>query len=112
MRKIKLEAVQPGMVVAADVRNLEDMLLLPAGCELTARHLKILQTWGIPEIQVESGADPEAEKDPLERLGPEAAARLEADTLRAFRRLDPANPVQQELFRLILRRKARQLLAA
>lgn len=97
-------------MVAADVKNLDDMLLIPAGCELTARHVKVLRTWGISEIQVKAG-DAVEELDPLAKLGPERAAKLQEEIKSLFWRFEEANTVQQELFKIMLRRKAAQILA-
>jgi hypothetical protein len=112
MTKVRTEALREGMVAAAEVRNMDDMLLLPAGCPLTQRHIRILQTWGVPEVLVADRGAPEEEHDPLRRLGPEALARLEGEVQRRFWDLDPANPAQRELVRLTLRRQAGRLTAA
>ncbi len=109
MPKIKLDALQEGMVVAADVKNLDDMLLIPSGCELTARHIRILQTWGVPEVMVESGGEDKSHADPLSKLLPEAAARLTSETRAIFWKFDESNSAQKELLRLCILRKARQL---
>lgn len=110
MPKIKLDALQEGMVVAADVKNLDDMLLIPSGCELTARHIRILQTWGVPEVTVESAGEDKGQADPLAKLSPEAAAKLTSETRAVFWKFDESNPAQKELLRLSILRKARQLL--
>jgi hypothetical protein len=109
MPKIKLDSLQEGMVVAADVRNMDDMLLLPAGCELSGRHIQILRTWGVAEVMVEATGEAEAAADPLAKLSPEEAARLEAEVRSQFHNYDEANVVQKELLRLMLRRRAVQL---
>ena len=70
MPRIKTESLQTGMVVASDVKNLDSMLLIPAGCALTERQISILQAWGIGEVEVETAANVE-EPDPLSRLAPE-----------------------------------------
>ncbi len=109
MPKIKLDALHEGMVVTADVKNLDDMLLIPAGCELTARHIRILQTWGVSEVTVESAGEDEDHTDPLSRLSPEVAARLTSETKATFWNFDESNAIQKELLRLSILRKARQL---
>ena len=109
MPKIKLDSLQEGMIVAADVRNMDDMLLLPAGCELSGRHIQILRTWGVAEVMVEATGETEAEADPLSKLSPEEAARIEAEVKSRFHQFDETNPVQKELLRLMIRRKALQL---
>lgn len=103
MPKIKLDAVTEGMIVAADVKNMDDMLLIPAGCELTARHINILRTWGISEIQTEGNDAP----NPLTTIAPEVLRRLQDELSKIFWNYDPNFPAQQEVFRLALLRRAR-----
>lgn len=107
-RKVKLDDLQEGMKVAADVKNLDDMLLIPAGCELTARHIRILQTWGVAEVSIESGEEDTNVNDPLKRLPPEVLERLQGEVASSFQALDLAQPVQAELFRLLVLRRARR----
>ncbi len=109
MPKIKLAALQEGMLVAADVKNMDDMLLIPAGCELTQRHIKVLQTWGVLEVEVELGDETEVETDPLAKMDPAEAAKLAASVKERFWNFDESNPVQLELFQAVLRRAARDL---
>jgi hypothetical protein len=107
MPKVKLDAVNEGMVVTADVKNMDEMLLIPAGCELTARHIKILRTWGISEIQVDGA---ESDSTTLLKIAPEILQRLEAELKKIFWEFDPDNAAQREIFKLALRRRARNAL--
>jgi hypothetical protein len=107
MPKLKLEQLKPGMIVAVAVKNLDDMLLAPAGCELSERHISILETWGITEIEVETGAEAPAPVDPLSKLSPQQLARLQKEVQELFWEIDPANAPQQEIVKLMLRRKAK-----
>jgi hypothetical protein len=107
MPKVKLDQLKEGMVVEQDVRNLDDMLILPAGFVLTERHISLLQSWGVSEVNVEAAGEEEAPSDPLALLPPETLARLTQETQARFWKYDAANPVEQEILRLVLRRKAR-----
>ncbi|MFO1478503.1 MAG: hypothetical protein U1F98_17865 [Verrucomicrobiota bacterium] len=111
MPRIKTELLQEGMVVAGDVKNIDNMLLIPAGCTLTERQIGILQAWGVPEIEVQkSGAVEDA--DPLAKLSPEAVARLTEEIRSLFWHPDDANPVYVEIAKLMLQRRARKERAA
>jgi hypothetical protein len=112
MPKVKLDALQEGMVVTSDVKNLDDMLLIPAGCTLTEKHIDILRAWGIPEVQVESAGESAEAADPLQLLSPEGLASLEVEVRKRFWKFDETSPVQCEMLRLVLRRQARHLLAS
>ena len=110
MPKVKLEALREGMVVTADVKNLDDMLLIPSGCALTEKHIEILRSWGVAELQVDAAGKADNSTDPWLRLPPDVADKLAQELRAIFRGFDPNNPVQQELYHLLLRRKARQYL--
>jgi hypothetical protein len=110
MPNVKLESLQEGMIVSADVRNLDNMLLVPAGCALSGRQIDILSAWGIAEIQVEACGDSEDLTDPLQQLPPETLERLRGDLAAAFWEPPEEGPVQQEIFKLVLRRRAKQAL--
>ncbi len=102
MAKIKVEHLLPGMVAAADIKNLDGMLLLPAGCELTDRHAQILKTWGIAEIAIESDEDPSeaSESSPLAPISPDRLTALK----QRFWQFDDQNPIHLEILRLLARR--------
>ena len=96
MPRIKTDALEVGMVVASDVKNIDNMLLIPAGCSLTDRQINILQSWGVPEIDVQTSQALE-EADPLASLAPEVAARMTAEIKALFWQPDDSNPVFAEL---------------
>lgn len=106
MPRIKSELLAEGMVVAKDVKNIDDMLLIPAGSALTDRQINILQAWGVAEVEVETSSG--AEGDPLANLTPEVTARLTAEIKDLFWQPDDANPVYTEIFRLMLQRRAKK----
>jgi hypothetical protein len=107
MPRIKSELLEEGMIVAKDVKNIDDMLLIPAGSALSDRQINILQSWGVDEIEVQK-SDSMADTDPLAKLAPEEAARLSAEVKARFWQADEANPVYLEIFKLILHRRARR----
>lgn len=105
MAKVKTERLKPGMVVDSDIKNLDGMLLLPAGCELTERHIDILMTWGIMEISIqETGEDQDGDlAEPPIVIPPEMESAMKA----RYWAFDEASPVQQEILRLLLIRKVK-----
>jgi hypothetical protein len=76
--RVKAEELSPGMVVAREVKNIDGMLLAPAGCELSERQIGILQAWGIAEVEVEAGEEQARAHDPLAQLPPETLAKITA----------------------------------
>lgn len=107
MPRINIESVRPGMKVKSDARNAEGMLLIPAGCVLSEKHIALLMTWDIPTLEVEAGSTEETVEDPLQRVPPEEIACWQAEIERQFWEFDSGHPVYQELARQMLLRKAR-----
>jgi hypothetical protein len=109
MPKVRLELLQEGMVTARDVKNMDDMLLIPSGAALTPRHINLLRTWGVAEIAVQECA---ATEHALEASNPNVAAEvpaLERELRRRFQLLREDNEPEMEVFRLCLQRKIRAL---
>jgi len=108
--RVKSEALQPGMVVARDIKNIDGMLLAPSGCELTERQINILQAWGVTEVEVEADDKLAQAHDPLAQLPPEVLGRMTADLRARFWKPDEFGPVPAEIFKLMLLRQARHSL--
>jgi hypothetical protein len=106
MLTIKLESLEEGMVVATDVKNMDNMLLIPAGCSLTSKHIEVLSAWGISEILVEARDGTEHPGDVLDQIPEEEMERMRSELALRFWESPDSSTVQQEVFRLILRRKA------
>ncbi len=108
MPKIKTDALQPGMVVAGDVKNMDDMLLIPSGGTLTERQIDILTAWGIEEIDVQIAAGVHEGSDPVASLSADVLTRITGELKASFWKADEKDPAYQEIFRLMLRRRARR----
>ena len=85
---------------------MDDMLLLTAKVLLSERQINILRAWGVAEIEVEA-SDLIVNQDPMARLSPEAAAKLNAEVKARFWVADESDPVFAEIFKLMLWRAAR-----
>ncbi len=59
MPMVALENLEPGMVLAAEVRDKNGRLLLGEGVELAAKHLFIFRTWGVVEANITGEDDAE-----------------------------------------------------
>ena len=109
MPKVNSSALQVDMKVESDVRNADGMLLIPAGCCLTERHLTILESWGVTEIEVAVPEGMDVVADPLAKLAPETLERLRAEASSRFVEVDEGNPAAVEVVQIVLRRLARKL---
>jgi hypothetical protein len=110
MIRIKAEELQPGMVTAREVKNIDGMLLAPSGCELSERQINILQAWGVAEVTVEASEEQALACDPLAQLPPETLSQITARERARFWNPDEFGPISAEIFRIMLLREARRIL--
>lgn len=105
MKNVKLEEVEPGMVLARDVKGRFGRGLLMAGNMVTEKHIKIFRSWGITEVIIEKepgGGRPEFKKSHEDHEG---NARQEAQLQKLFKFNDGKHPAVRELFQVALKRK-------
>jgi hypothetical protein len=105
--QVAVDDLEPGMLLAEEVRDQQGRLLMPAGTELTDRHLRACQLWGILGVRIRSA---NAEPDPAD-LPVSAELLAEAETLvrDRLRGHDAAHPLTAELIRICSLRTARRL---
>lgn len=96
------------MVVSDDVKNMDNMLLIPAGCAVSERHIDILQAWGIIEVQVESSGEKDDPADPMQKFPPELVEQWRKELKELYWELPDGDTLQQDIFQQMLRRRARQ----
>lgn len=104
MSTLAVEFLEPGMVLARDVRGSNGMVLLGAGAELTERHIGIFRAWGIAEVEVKGAAQDAFNTEILTRLEVAQRQQIEQELDRLFQHNDPHDPVIEELRRICLRR--------
>jgi hypothetical protein len=109
MPKVKIASVREGTVVTADVKNMDHMLLIPAGCVLTETHINVLNAWGIAEVQVESSGASEVAGDILDQLSAATLDQTHKELTGIFWDPIDKSPVHAETFELAFRRKAGQI---
>ena len=104
MPRIKIESVKEGMAVGSDVKNIDSMLLVPAGCTLSERQINILNAWGVTDVDVVLAEGDEAD-DPLAKFSPEELEKMATEIKERFWQVDETNPVFMEIFKLALERR-------
>ena len=109
MPRVKIASVHEGMVVAADVKNMDHMLLIPAGCALTEKHIEICNAWGITEVQVEAGGMQDDCGDILQQVPPEVLEKVRRELTDIFWAPIAKDTLQADIFDLVLRRNVRPL---
>ena len=107
MGKINLSDIQPGMKLAADVKDRAGRLLLGAGSEITEKHLKVFKIWGVTEADIEGVEKEEIVAQATAQLDPVLLAEAEQKAKQLFRHTDQTHPFIEELFRLTTLRTVR-----
>ena len=113
MAVVTLEQAHAGMILATDVKDRRGRLLMPAGRELTDKHVEAFRMWGVLSVDIQGGPS----NEPPRRVFDEATlerADWETDLLftnasephpflkelRAIARLRIAEAISQENWRL------------
>lgn len=105
LSNIGIDFLEPGMVLARDVRGGSGLVLLGAGAEITERHIQIFRSWGVSEIEVK-GTDQDALNTQfLHKLDVEKQAAVDRELDRMFQHNDLLDPVIEELRRICLARE-------
>ncbi len=107
MALIDVSRAHAGMVLTADVLDMRGRILIPAGAELSDKHVRALPAWGIQRLDVKGdGADaaPALEEWAL------AAARAEVDA--AFSLTNRAHPAMAALLATCITRAATRMQSA
>ncbi len=60
MRRLPLVDAQPDMILASDIENDQQMLLLRKGAALNDKNIKMLKSWGVAFVEIESESDRES----------------------------------------------------
>ncbi|HTS87527.1 MAG TPA: hypothetical protein VMG41_03470 [Gemmatimonadales bacterium] len=103
---VGVDALHAGMVLAENVHDAQGRLLIPEGTELTDRHLRAFQLWGIPGVRVRQS---DFEQTPVRAPSPECLRQAEAAVRARFGAADLSHPMLSELFRICVQREATRL---
>ncbi|MFW5486991.1 MAG: HDOD domain-containing protein [Desulfovibrio sp.] len=96
MKKICLEHLEPGMILAQNVRGLDGSTVIDSGTQADADVISLLDTLGMGFVYIEPAS---AEADRKIRL-----RQIETYVRKFFMYVDPDAPVFKELFRILLER--------
>ncbi len=99
---------QPGAVLARPVLNLNGVVLIHEGTELTAAHVRTLKMWGVETVHIFV----EAPESSLEEQAPEGGrAEAEAQIQERFKFVHQDTPGVQAVRALAVARLAKRLAA-
>ena len=106
MGLIAVDRAAAGMVLHANVVDLRGRLLIPAGKELSDKHVAALPMWGVTHIEIE-GPAPEAVRELS--VDPEMLAMAESEVAKRFANAGTDHPFLTELRRICVERSANEL---
>lgn len=106
---ITYDNLEPGMVLASDVKDRSGRILLAAGNPVTEKALRIFKMWGVTEADVEGVAQEELSAKKAANLNPEILRKTEERLNELFIHCDREHPAIKELYRLATIRSAQKL---
>lgn len=95
MAKIKVKELEVGMTLTADVCDPNGRFLLGEGCELSEKHLKALNAWGVISVEISDDDMPEDNK--RIEISPEVYNAIEEQVKSRFQHNDMSVPFVKEL---------------
>jgi len=106
---INIDDLQPGMVLAADLRSSQGRMLLPKGSALTEKGLRTCKIWGVTEADVVGVREEQIEASHLNELDPDVLTACKALARRRFMLSDMRHEAVRELAKLSVVRMARRM---
>jgi hypothetical protein len=107
MNSVKIKLIREGMVTATEVKDRTGRTLLASGKTITSKHLKVLKTWGITEINIMSSKESPSDSEQIDKIIPvDPSIIKEMDKL--FQFTDRRHPVVSEFYNLCLTRKTKE----
>lgn len=101
---VALEEIQPGMILASDLRTSQGRLLLPKQSAIAQSHLRMARIWGITEADIEGVGDGQPAKTALDEVEPEKRRLFEEIVAWRFANCDLTAPPLRRLADLFVRR--------
>lgn len=102
MALVDIDFLEPGMKVGRDVVEASGQVLLRTGTEITEKHLRILRSWGVVQVEIEGAKRADPEESLLARADPATLDRAQAACNERFLHTDLRHPAVVELMRLAL----------
>lgn len=96
MAHIPVKNLQEGMVLSADVCDQNGRFLIGSGCELSEKHIRALQSWGIAAVEVEG--DESCEEITLGDAPEELRQQIEEQVKDKFQYTNIEHPFMKALY--------------
>jgi len=112
MALLDIDSLNPGMKVGKDVIEASGQVLLRAGTEITEKHLRVLRSWGVQQVDIEGPKPPDSEDAILARATPAMLAGAQSVVDERFHHTAATHPAIIELRRLAVLAELRAQLPA
>lgn len=107
MAKLTIGDIEAGMILASDVKDRAGRVLLKSGIELVEKHLKILKSWGVVQVEIAGGERVTAYQMVIEHH-PELQQEAEGIVKELFRHVDSEHPLFLELIPIWVKRHVKK----
>lgn len=108
MAHLRVKELQEGMVLSSDVCDQNGRFLIGSGCELTQKHIRALQSWGVVSVEIEGEAT--VEGNGLADVPDDIRLQIESETQQRFKHTDLEHPFMSALYDAAIQIKARDYL--
>ena len=98
MGMIHINKLEPGMVLADEVRDLSGKLLLGKDITVQPEHFRVFKIWGVSEVNIRGNNGDKEEAKP--NLDPEQIEKIKESTMQVFSHTDLEHPAIKEIFGL------------
>jgi HD-like signal output (HDOD) protein len=98
MEIVRIDKLQTGMILAADVLDMNGRLLLAEGEKIKPDHIRILKIWGISEVSIFKDGEEIEKTEP--DIDPKLLEKTKEYTHYIFKHVDLNHPAINELFEL------------
>ena len=105
MPVVRINKLQPGMILNKNVVDRTGRLLLTSGHEITAKHIRTFKAWGITEVDVEVTVEEESKAVSLGIKPATVPEDIQNEIDLLFRYNDRRHPAIMELVDLCILRK-------
>ena len=105
MGKVRIKELKMGMVLASHARDPNGRLLIPAGEEITDKHILTLKAWGIAEVDIEGNEDEVSQGLSSVKKAEPVPTQVIEEVDELFRYTNKQHPAIKELIELCKLRK-------
>jgi len=100
MFAVPTDKLEPGKILAEEVRDINGRLLLARGNEIGENHIRIFKIWGVSEVTVEGPAQGNDKFEP--EISPEIFEQIRETVKDLFQHTDQEHPLVKKIFNLAI----------